>query len=327
MEHVLRRGFSSLAVMIAVAICPGQEVRAQNPPPDEKLIEVTPCERRLKDLQARFEKVPPPVSHGFPARPEIEYENSLITFRICEVKKGLTKEQEEARQRSWKCCDPEFYNVQLVKLDAYMRLCREEPIINELGFREMRFTIEKWELFGRAELFGGDLIFSVTPDAVQPKSLVFSTRSGIPAKCQERAGGLSGNSDCEDYKGPKVSERVSRQDYPALIIYNAIYDVWLNGLKIVSAEPGIAMARGVTEIPPTGITVAFQKPVETTKPDGTIIKICPGTCSGMRTIPVHEFQAGLATAASLKRNEKLPATWQPRAVTTPAPRPSSAGAP
>lgn len=327
MDFVLRRGFSLLIAAVLAGIVPAPQMLAQAPPEDDKLLEVTPCERRVKELQSRFEKFPPARSFGFPARPEIEYENSLITFRICEVKKGLTKEQEEARQRSWKCCDPEFYNVQLVKLDAYMRLCREEPIINELGFREMRFTIEKWELFGRAQLFGGDLVFSVTPDVVQPKSLVFSTRSGIPAKCQSRTGGLSGNSDCEDYKGPKTSERVSRQDYPALIIYNAIYDVWLNGLKIVSAEPGIAMARGVTEIPPTGITVAFQKPVETTKPDGTIIKICPGTCSGMRTIPVHEFQAGLATAAALKRNERLPEGWQPRAVTTPAPRPGSGSAP
>ncbi|NJL30055.1 MAG: hypothetical protein HC897_20255 [Thermoanaerobaculia bacterium] len=314
-----------IAVLAAMLAAP--PLPAQTPPADDKLLEVTPCERKIQELQRRFEKAPPPVSHGFPARPEIEYENSLITFRICEVKKGLTKEQELARQKSWKCCDPEFYNVQLVKLDAYMRLCREEPIINELGFREMRFTIEKWELFGRAELFGGDLVFSVTPGVVQPKSLVFSTHSGIPSKCQGRAGGLSGNADCEDYKGPKVSERVSRKDYPALIIYNAIYDVWLNGLKIVSAEPGIAMARGVTEIPPTGITVAFQKPVETTKPDGTIIKICPGTCSGMRTIPIHEFQAGLETAAKIKRNERLPEGWKPRAITTPAPRPGSKSSP
>ena len=273
-------------------------------------------------MQASYEKNPPPPSHGFPARPEIEYENSLITFRICEVKKDLTKEQEERRQRSWKCCDPEFYNVQLVKLDAYMRLCREEPVINELGFREMRFTIEKWELFGRAELFGGDLVFSVTPDVVQPKSLVFSTRSSVPARCQDRAGGISSNNSCEDFKGPKMMERASKKDYPAMIIYNAIYDVWLFGKKIISAEPGIAMARGVTEIPPTGITVAFQKPVETVKPDGTIIKICPGTCSGMRTIPVHEFQAGLATAAAVKRGERLPDAWQPRAVTTPVPKKS-----
>lgn len=292
-------------------------------PLESNLLEVTPCERRVMESQRRMERSGPPRSFGFPARPEIEYENSLITFRICRVKKGLTPEQEQRRQQSWKCCDPEFYDVDLVKLDAYMRLCREEPIINELGFRELRFTIEKWELFGRSAKFGADVLFSATPGVVQPKSLAFSTRSGIPARCQGIAGGLSGNRECEDWKGPKTNQRVSAMDYPALIIYNAIYDVFLNGEKVVSAEPGIAMARGVIEIPPTGITVAFQKPVETQQPDGTIIKICPGTCSGMRTIPIHEFVAGVNTAARLKRGERLPQTFQPRAVTTPAPTPSS----
>ena len=288
---------------------------------EEAMVEVTPCERRVQALQQRYQEAPAPRSFGFPAIPEIEYENSLITFRVCRVKKNLTPEQEERRKNSWKCCDPEFYDVELVKLDAYMRLCREEPIINELGFRELRFTIEKWELFGRAELFGADLVFSSTPGVVQPKSLVFSTKSGIPKNCQERTGGLSASRDCEGYKGPKTNERVSRDDYPALIIYNAIYDVWLNNKKIVSAEPGIAMARGVMEIPPTGITVAFQKPVESTLPDGTIIKICPGTCSGMRTIPIHEFKAGLQTAFAVKRGERLAPSWQPEAVRRPVPRP------
>ena len=314
-------------LLMFLLVIPCAVVAAQESPTPEaaaaEAVEVTPCERRIRALQERYQEAPPPPSDGFPATPDLEYENSLITFRVCRVKKGLTPAQEQRRLTSWKCCDPEFYDVELVKLDAYMRLCREEPIINELGFREMRFTIEKWELFGRAKLFGADLLFSATPGVVQPKSLVFSMYSGIPKDCQDRAGGLSGNRDCEGWKGPKTNTRVSKKDYPALVIYNAIYDVWLNGKKIVSAEPGIAMARGVMEIPPTGITVAFQKPVETTLPDGTIIKICPGTCSGMRTIAVHDFQAGIRTAAALKRGERLAPTWQPEAITREVPRPKA----
>jgi hypothetical protein len=326
MSKALRIAFVCVLLVAPMALAQTAPSQQPNPPTgtvtplDANLLEVTPCERRVVEAQARMRRLGKPRSAGFPAEPEIEYENSLITFRICRVKKGLTAEQEEQRKRSWKCCDPEFYDViELVKLDAYMRLCREEPIINELGFRELRFTIEKWELFGRSKELGKDILFSATPGVTQPKSLVFSTRSGIPARCQGVPGGLSGNRDCEDWKGPKTNERVSEFDYPALIIYNAIYDVWLNNTKVVSEEPGIAMARGVTEIPPTGITVAFQKPVETTQPDGTIIKICPGTCSGMRTIPRNEFVAGVNAAARLKRGERLPATFQPRAITTPAP--------
>ena len=297
---------------VAVAVLAGPALAQQPPRQGEK----TACEQRIEELRRFYEKYgPPPVSHGFPAMPEIEYENSLITFRICRVKKNLTPEQEEARKKSWKCCDPEFYDVELVRLDAYMRLCREAPVMNELGFRELRFTIERWELFGHARLFAGDVVFSATPGMVQPKSLAFATRSGVDPKCQDRPGGLSGNDECEGFKGPKTMERVSRFDYPAMIVYNAVYDVWLSNKKLVSAEPGIAMARGVKQIPPTAITVAFQKPVETTLPDGTIIKICPGTCSGMVTIPEHLFWAGIDTAEKIKAGQlRLSDDWQPEAV-------------
>ena len=37
-------------------------------------------------------------------------------------------------------------------------------------------------------------------------------------------------------------------DYPALIVYNAIYDIYIDGRKILSQRPGVAMARGVMEM-------------------------------------------------------------------------------
>lgn len=317
----------------------------------------SPCQRRVEELQRYYEKYgPPPPSFGFPPIPEIEYENSLITFRICRVKKGLTPEQEERRKKSWKCCDPEFYDVQYVELDAYMRLCREAPVLNELGFRELRFTIERWDLYGRARLFNGDIVFSATPGVVQPKSLAFRTESFVPEECRDRPGGIAANDKCGEAMDPArlkeraaASERYQKRiaelrrtakgalseqdlaprpgedrywDFPAMIVYNAIYDVYLNGRKLVSAEPGIAMARGAMQIPPTAITVAFQKPVEDRLDDGTIIKICPGTCSGMVTIPEHVFWRGIETAEAVKSGRlKLSADWQPEAVKRKAPKP------
>ena len=302
-------------IACAIAALATAAVASAQSAPGEK----TPCELRIEAFQANARTNPPAASLGFPASPAIEYENSLITFRICRRKPNLTPEQEERRRRSWKCCDPEFYDVELVKLDAYMRLCREAPVLNELGFRELRFTIERWELFGRAALFGGDLVFSATPGAVQPKSLAFATTSGIPSGCQDRTGGVSGNDECEDYKSPEHATALSQLDYPAMIVYNAIYDVWLNNKTLVASEPGIAMARGVTKIPPTGVTVAFQKPLEITLPDGTLIKICPGTCSGMVTIPEHLFWAGIDTATAIKNGSlRLPEGWQPAATMQPA---------
>jgi hypothetical protein len=253
---------------------------------------LTKCEEQVQRLQREALVRPLPRSPGFPELPEVEFENSLISFRVCRVKKGLTPEQEEARKNSWKCCDPEFYDVEVVKMDAYMRLCREPPVINELGFREVRFTIETWELFGHSNLYNGDLVFSASEGVVQPKSLAFSMNTAVPAKCQ---GANASKPPCSNEEWKRNRAEVGKNDYPAMIIYNAIYDVWLNDKKIVSQEPGIAMARGVLQIPPTGITVAFQKPIETPE-----VKICPGTCNGMVTIPRHIYDSGVETSRRLK---------------------------
>ena len=122
-------------------------------------------------------------------------------------------------------------------------------------------------------------------------------------------------------------------DYPALIVYNAIYDVYLDGRKIISKMPGVAMARGVMEIPPRNITVAFQKPFAISrqamavhKAGGTIsvekhhcdnLPIDPndpycidsGNCEDMATITEEEFSAGLKEAKAIR--ERM-ATLRPK---------------
>lgn len=264
------------------------------------------CQQKVEAFQKEMATAPPPRSFGFPAVPEMEYENSLISFRVCKVKKDLTKEQEERRRRSRKCCDPEFYDVELVKLDAYMRLCREEPVLNEIGFREMRFTIEKWELFGHSKLYDADIVFSATPGVVQPKSLAFAPKMAVPAEC---LGTRATSARCRRLLDNPTE--LSKNDFPALIVYSAIYDVYVNNKKIVSQEPGVAMARGAMQIPPTGITVAFQKPIDIPG----VIKICPGTCAGMKTIPESEFYAGLAVAEKVKTGQmRLDANFVPKAI-------------
>lgn len=279
---------------------------AQAPQPESAREPKTKCQERTEALQREMSAAPPPKSLGFPAVPEMEFENSLITFRVCKVKKGLTPEQERRRRRSRKCCDPEFYDVELVKLDAYMRLCREEPVLNELGFRELRFTIEKWELFGHSKLYDADIVFSATPGIVQPKSLAFSAQSAVPKEC---LGAKADTPRCRQLLD-NVTD-LSKKDFPALIVYNAIYDVYVNDKKIVSQEPGVAMARGAMQIPPTGITVAFQKPLDIPG----VIKICPGTCSGMKTIPEQEFHVGLGMAQQIKAGKlRLDAGFVPQSV-------------
>lgn len=213
-----------------------------------------------------------PVQSSFPPRPEIEYERSVIRIP---VRFGGDKKPRE-----------------IVELTAFMKLEREPPVRNTIGYRQLEFTIREWELFGYSEVLGAHVSFAASQDVVQPKSLVVALQK--------------------------------ESDYPSLIVYNAIYDVFLDGKKILSQKPGVAMARGVVEIPPRNTTVAFQKPFAVSKagkvfsenkaycdlnpyspecachadPNCTIFD--PGTCEDMSTITAEEFQSGLREARAIR---------------------------
>jgi hypothetical protein len=150
---------------------------------------------------------------SFPERAEIEFERSVIRipFRL----KGP-----EAKKRG----------VDVMAFDAYMRLIREKPITNGLGYRQFEFYIDAWELTNTYSAgLNADVTFTLS-DVEQPKSLCVAL------------------------------ERDS--DYPALIVYNAIYDIYLGKERILKAQPGTATARPVWEIPPRNVTVAFEKPFD-----------------------------------------------------------------
>lgn len=216
----------------------------------------------------------------FPPHAEVEFERSVI--RIPVRLAGDKKPRE------------------IIELTAFMRLERERPVRNTIGYRQLEFTIREWELFGYSEALGAHLSFAASKDVVQPKSLVVALQK--------------------------------ESDYPALIVYNAIYDIYLDGKKIVSKRPGVAMARGVMEIPPRNITVAFQKPVAlgpylhddregpvTEKNHGDCDlapwdyrcdpSLDPGTCEDMSPISNEEFTAGLQEARAIR--EEL-ATLKPK---------------
>lgn len=218
----------------------------------------------------------------FPPHAEVEFERSVI--RIPVRLSGDTKPRE------------------IVELTAFMRLERDKPVRNTIGYRQFEFTIKDWELFGYSEVLGGHISFAASKDVVQPKSLAVALQKD--------------------------------SDYPALIVYNAIYDIYLDGRKIISQRPGVAMARGVMEIPPRNITVAFQKPFAVRTRDaigqstGKLVdsnrivaeseEDCPGctifdpgTCEDMSTITREEFNAGLQEARAIR--EEL-ATLRPKSA-------------
>jgi hypothetical protein len=175
---------------------------------------------------------------------------------------------------------------EVVELTAFMKLERGVPVRNTIGYRQFEFTIKEWELFGYSEFMQAHLSFAASKDVVQPKSLAVSLQK--------------------------------EADFPALIVYNAIYDIYIDGVKILSQTPGVAMARGVVEIPPRNITVAFQKPFTISHLGHKLIRpgekheycdpysfVCyeagPGTCEDMETITAEEFAAGLREAKAIRQ--------------------------
>lgn len=219
-----------------------------------------------------------PIQAEFPPRGEVEFERSVIRLPL-----------------TWGNVNNK--PLEIIELTAFMRLERERPTRNAIGYRQFEFTIREWELFGYSEVLRAHISFAASKDVVQPKSLAVALQKGA--------------------------------DYPALIVYNAIYDIYIDGRKILSQRPGVAMARGVMEIPPRNITVAFQKPfsVHADKSGLLVTKhvegcleegietpeycFCGGTCEDMSTISAEEFESGLREARAIR--ERL-ATLKPKPV-------------
>lgn len=248
-----------------------------------------------------------PISGQFPPNAEIEYERSVIRFPVtqCDAS-GLCERCHEL----YDCGAPDNAipansaqsterkkkpRIEMVELTAYMKLVRDVPQRNALGYRQFEFLIEEWELFGYSELLGGWLSFTASDDVVQPNSLALALQ--------------------------KTS------DFPALIVYSAIYDIYLDDVKLVSRRAGTAMGRGVVEIPPRNVTVAFTKPQQVSIGGGDPDEeFCCGTCEDMQTITREEFEAGLAEARAVRMAKKSNSDPSARAALTGAPAPSPAPA-
>lgn len=184
---------------------------------------------------------------GFPTEAEIEFERSVIRipFRL----KGAAPRTER--------------ELDVMAFDAYMRILRDAPLRNGIGYRQFEFYIDAWELTNTySKGLNADITFTLS-DTVQPKSLCVA--------------------------------RQRDADYPAMIVYNAIYDVYVGGERIIEKQPGTAFATPVWEIPPRNVTVAFEKPFES-----DLLAFSAGTCEGMRTISRDEFEQGVAAAQRVR---------------------------
>lgn len=188
--------------------------------------------------------------------------------------------------------------VEILKLTAFMRLERERPTRNGLGHRQLEFTIADWELYGYSEFLEADVTFRLSDVPVQPKSLVVAL--------------------------------TERSDYPPMIIYNAIYDIYIDQKLVAKNRPGVAFAKNVYEIPPRNISVAFSKPfslpgdftlnaaaaervkkiaANTKADDGRKIGIycpyffCDGTCEDMSQITLQEYEQGVSISKAIRAGQ------------------------
>jgi len=174
--------------------------------------------------------------------------------------------------------------VEILKLTAFMKLERELPTRNGLGHRQIEFTIADWELYGYSEYLDADITFTLSDVPVQPKSLIVSLT--------------------ED------------SDYPAMIVYNAIYDIYIDQKLVAVNRPGVAFAKNVYEIPPRNISVAFSKPftyqAERNGIEGMMTQSLSsieeftfedGTCEDMFQITLEEYNQGVAVSSAIRLGE------------------------
>lgn len=164
--------------------------------------------------------------------------------------------------------------VEILKLTAFMRLERETPTRNGLGHRQLEFTIADWELYGYSEFLDADVTFKLSDVPVQPKSLVVAL--------------------------------TERSDYPAMIVYNAIYDIYIGQKQVAKNRPGVAFAKNVYEIPPRNISVAFSKPFSLP----TDFTLNAAAADRIRKIEAGKAAAGKQASADAGGKDRL-YPWEP----------------
>jgi hypothetical protein len=185
--------------------------------------------------------------------------------------------------------DPE-----VLKLDAYMRLIRGAPIRNGIGYRQFEFVIDSWELHGYSKTLKGNITFSVSKleNEVSPPNL-------DGRRLRPKSLGVAMQKD---------------SDFPAVIVYNAIYDIFLDNVALAVNQPGVAFATNVQQIPPRNTSVAFEKPFDSRniKSKSAVARVkglprfnfAAGMCEDMESITEAQWKAGVAKTLAIRSGKK-----------------------
>jgi hypothetical protein len=152
-------------------------------------------------------------------------------------------------------------HVEDMKMDAFLKLKRGPAFTNAGGYRQFEFEILVWEVHGHSTTIGGDVTFTLSK-VPQPRSVCIST--------------------------------TKESDFPAVIVYNAFYDVYLGRERILENQTGLGVGMDVTEIPPR-THVHFQKAISF----GPVATEA-GACVAMQSMDEAAFEAEVARIRAIR---------------------------
>lgn len=115
--------------------------------------------------------------------------------------------------------------VETMEGKAYLKIRREEPYKNLFNRGQLDFFVEQWEVIAFSKQLNSN-VFMTLSDVPQPKNTTLANQEGA--------------------------------DYPATIVYNAMYDVYVGNQKVLENQPGLGIAPEIYSVPPA-TTINFQK--------------------------------------------------------------------
>ncbi|GAA1767368.1 hypothetical protein [Luedemannella helvata] len=154
---------------------------------------------------------------------------------------------------------------EVIRMESLLKMQRSAPVLNAAGVRQFEFIIVEWEVAGFCETLGDWVQITLSPNIPQPKSVCVSQQHG--------------------------------SDYPAIIVYNAIMDVYLGKRLVDPQYVGLAVGADVMQIPPRN-HVHFQKAFNL----GEGLDIMSASCATMASMPPEEWETKATEFRRLRAN-------------------------
>jgi hypothetical protein len=158
--------------------------------------------------------------------------------------------------------DEEGKPQERLELVSYIKVRMGVPFTNREGLRQFDFWIEEWEVFGPSKTLEGHFIITVSKGVEQPRSFCVATQKD--------------------------------SDFPADVVFNAIYDVYLDDKPVLLKHRGRGVSERATRIPPETPTI-IEHPFEV---EGR--PITKGACASTEEISAGEFEEAVAKARALR---------------------------